>query len=188
MRATAIVRDRNTKHGAMPVDFRITAMSSDDLEEWHREVRQITDSVSEHLVAKYSDKDYEKKHLEFEYDRQSFQVEQSHDNEDLEHLKGQVWFTPISPMDAGFPPCRRRCCASPDETKERQRILIIILAVFFVSWPCCYFFRVLVLILVHTWGFPLWRTCWRTQQLKSGALTASNEQYRTLSTEKIQRN
>lgn len=130
MRVTAIVRDRNTKYGAMPVDFRITAMSSDDLEEWHREVRQITDSVSEHLVAKYSDKGYEKKHLEFEYDRQSFQVEQSHDNEDLEHLKGQVWFTPISPMDAGFPPCRRRCCASPDETKERQRILIIILAVF----------------------------------------------------------
>lgn len=117
----------------MPVDFRITAIYPEDLEEWYRRVRQITDSVSQHSMAKYGDDEHDA--LEFEYDRQSFKVEESLDKEGLEHLKGQVWFTRVSPTqtrpaDVGNPACRRRCCAREDEaTKNNQQMLIVILGV-----------------------------------------------------------
>lgn len=56
----------------MAVDFRITAIYAEDLEEWYRKVREITDSVSQHAVAKYGDDEHEE--LEFEYNRQSFRL------------------------------------------------------------------------------------------------------------------
>jgi hypothetical protein len=109
----------------MAVDFRITAIYAEDLEEWYRKVRQITDSVSQHAVAKYGDDEH--KELEFEYNRQSFRVEESLDHEGLEHIKGNVWFTRISPRSEEGE--NASCCRQDETTRGKLWILIAVLGV-----------------------------------------------------------